>query len=146
MELRRPAAQTDYEMKTVRLLLALLILGGCSTRGPSGKPESNVTAQAADKRVEIDPALKGIIRVRQIVEMPSPQGFLQFQVDVENLGSTAITILYQVDWLDQEGASMGIVMAEPPCTLFRKEVHPIAITSPAAAARSFRLTLRPRVQ
>ena len=129
-------------MKSVRLLLAVLLLAGACA-GPR-PPKARLAPKAADKRVVIDPALKGIIRVNEIFDLPSAPGFLQFQINVENLGPAAITILYDVDWLDADGISLGIRMDEPPCTLFRKEVHPIAITSPAASAKSFRLTLRPR--
>ena len=135
--------QTWSTMKTALLLVALLVLAGCT---PPVMPPPKSGSSAPDKRVVVDPALKGIVRVRDIVDIPSPRGFLQFQANVENLSPSAITILYQVDWLDGDGASLGIVMDEPPCTLFRKEVHPIAITSPAASAKDFRLSLRPRLK
>jgi len=143
MESPARTAQIRRTMKSVTLLLALLLLGGCASSMP--KPVRSA-AKAEDKRVVIDPALKGIVRVNEVLDLPSAPGFLQFQVNVENLGPAAITILYQVDWLDADGASLGILMDEPPCTLFRKEVHPIAITSPAASAKSFRLTIRPRLR
>jgi len=145
MESPTSPPQNLRQMKSVRfpLLVLLVLVGGCSSPAlPSTRP----APKAEDKRVVVDPSLKGIVRVNQIFDLPSAPGFLQFQVDVENLSPAAITILYDVDWLDADGASLGIIMDEPPCTLFRKEVHPIAITSPAASAKSFRMTLRPRVR
>ena len=68
----------------------------------------------------------------------------KFQVDVQNLSSSAKTVIYQVDWLDQDGVSLGIGMEQPPCTLLPKETLPLAIAAPAPTARDFRLTFRPR--
>jgi len=65
-------------------------------------------------------------------------------VDAQNLGAAAVTVIYQVDWLDKDGVSLGISMEEPPCFLFPRETHPIAIASPSAAAKDFRVAFRPR--
>ena len=56
--------------------------------------------------------------------MPATQGYLKFQVDVQNLSSSAKTVIYEVDWLDRDGVSLGIVMEEPPWTLFPHETLP----------------------
>ncbi len=139
----RYAART---MKSIPLLAMLLALASCST--PAPHPPGTVPAAGSlpDKRVTVDPALSGIIRVKQVRDMAATQGYLKFQVDVENLGSAAKTIIYQVDWLDQNGLSLGIIMDEPPCTLFPHETVPLAISAPVPTAKDFHLTFRPRVQ
>jgi uncharacterized protein YcfL len=76
--------------------------------------------------------------------MPGTQGYLKFQVDVQNLTASAKTIIYHVDWLDKDGESLGISMEAPPCTLFPKETLPLALTAPASSARDFRLIFLPR--
>ena len=131
-------------MKSAPLLVMLLILTGCSA--PAPRPAETVPAagKLPDKRVTVDPALNGIIRIKKVRDMPATQGYLRFQVDVENFSSAAKTIVYRVDWLDSDGVSLGISMDAPPCTLFRHETLPLAITAPAPTARDFRLTFRPR--
>ena len=92
----------------------------------------------------MDAALRGILQINQVRVTPSTQGYLQFQMDVENLGSSAVTVVYQVDWLDKDGQSLGISMDQPPCLLLARETHPIIIASPTPTARDFRVTFRPR--
>jgi len=130
-------------MKSAALLL-LLVLAGCSS--PSSLPKNGSAAKAPDQRVVIDPALQGIVRVREVRDQPPTMGLIRFQVNVENLSAKATTILYQVDWLDKDGASIGLIYDEPPCTMFPHEVVPVFIASPAAVAKDFRLTIRPRVK
>ena len=62
---------------------------------------------------------------------------------MRNLSASPKTVIYQVDWLDQDGASLGISMEEPPCTLFPKETLPLAVTAPTPTAKDFRLTFHP---
>jgi uncharacterized protein YcfL len=131
-------------MKSAFLLVALLVLTGCSAPAPRRAVTGQAAGQLPDRRVMVDPALRGILEIKSVRDMPATQGYLKFQVDVHNLSSTARTIIYEVDWLDRDGVSLGISMEEPPCTLFGHETLPLAITSPAASARDFRLTFRPR--
>jgi len=131
-------------MKTALLLLALLLLAGCASPAPRPAEPAHPAAKPADKRVTVDPALGGILQVIEVLDMPATQGFLAFQVNVRNLSSSAKTIIYQVDWLDKDGASLGIIMEEPPYTLFPKETRRLAITAPTPTARDFHLTFRPR--
>jgi uncharacterized protein YcfL len=136
-------------MKAPFLLLALLVLAGCSSPAPSPAEPARPAAkpadkQLADKRVTVDPALAGILQVVKVRDMSATQGYLKFQVDVQNLTSSAKTIIYQVDWLDADGASLGITMEQPPCTLFPKETLPLAIAAPAPIARDIHITFRPR--
>ncbi len=131
-------------MKSAPLLVMCLVLAGCSAPAPHPGETVGAAETLPDQRVTVDPALNGIIRVKRIQDMPPTQGYLRFQVDVENLGATAKTIIYQVDWLDREGVSLGLVMEPPPCTLFGHETLPLAITAPAPTAKDFRLTFRPR--
>jgi len=113
-------------------------------------PQAGQTAPAAgkvpDKRVTVDPALRGILQVSQVRVVKTAEGYLQFQVDVQNLSASAITVIYQVDWLDKDGVSLGISMDQPPCFLFAHETHPISIATPAFSARDFRMTFRPHDQ
>jgi uncharacterized protein YcfL len=131
-------------MKSALLLLALLVVTGCASPAPHPAEPAQAGAKLPDKRVTVDPALRGILRVIQVRDMPATQGYLKIQVDVQNLSSAAKTIIYQVDWLDKDGDSLGIAMDEPPCTLFPNETLPLAVTAPAPTARDFRLTFRPR--
>jgi uncharacterized protein YcfL len=131
-------------MKAALLLLALLLLTGCASPAAHPAESAQPAAKLADKRVTVDPALGGILQVVKVWDMPATQGYLKFQVDVKNLTASAKTIVYQVDWLDKDGASLGIFMEEPPCTLFPKETLPLAIAAPVPTARDFHLTFRPR--
>jgi len=131
-------------MKSALLLLALLALAGCASPAPHPAEPARAAEKLADRRVTVDPALRDILRVIQVRDMPATQGYLKFQVDVQNLSSSAKTIIYQVDWLDEAGGSLGLATEAPPCTLFRSETLPIAISAPTPAARDFRITFRPR--
>jgi uncharacterized protein YcfL len=155
-------------MKSALLLLTLLALAGCASPdsqpgqpAPAGgntlpSPQPAIPRRPAepapaagntpDKRVTVDPALNGILQIKQVRVIKETQGYLEFQVDVQNLGNSAITVVYQVDWLDKDGVSLGISMDQPPCLLFAHETHPIAIATPAFSARDFRMTFRPRVR
>jgi|ERR1017187_1927858 uncharacterized protein YcfL len=131
-------------MKSAPLLVMLLVLAGCSAPSPHPAETARAAENLPDKRVTVDPALNGIIRVKKVQDMAASQGYLKIQVDLENLSSSARTIVYQVDWLDRDGVSLGISIEEPPCTLFRHETLPLAMTAPAPTARDFRLTIGPR--
>jgi uncharacterized protein YcfL len=139
-------------MKSALLLITLLALAGCASPGSHpASPTASLPPQPAptgaknpDKRVTVDAALRGILQINQVRVTPSTQGYLQFQMDVENLGSSAVTVVYQVDWLDKDGQSLGISMDQPPCLLFAHETHPIIIASPTPTARDFLVTFRPR--
>jgi uncharacterized protein YcfL len=155
-------------MKSALLLLALLALAGCASPAsqsaqpasaggnalPSPEPAipqrpagpAPAAGKSPDKRVTVDPALNGILQIKQVRVIKETEGYLEFQVDVQNLGASAITVIYQVDWLDQDGVSLGISMEQPPCFLFAHETHPITIATPAFSARDFRMTFRPRVR
>ena len=133
-------------MKPALLALALVVLAGCASPAPHPAAPAPDAGKIPDKRVSVDPALRGILQVMEVRDMPATQGYLKFQVDVQNLSSSAKTIIYEVDWLDQDGVSLGIAMEAPPCTLFPKETLPLALTAPAPSARDFRLTFRPRGQ
>ncbi len=134
------------------LLLLLLAMAGCGSPGspPASLPASlppqpaPAVAKNPDARVAVDAALRGILQIDQVRVATSTQGYLQFQIDVENLGASAVTVIYQVDWLDKDGHSLGIAMDQPPCLLFAHETHPIIITSPMPTARDFRVTFHPR--
>jgi uncharacterized protein YcfL len=133
-------------MKFTCLLVLALVFAGCSSPAPKPSKAVPTAAELPDKRVTVDPALNGIIRVKEVRDLPATQGYLKFQVDVENLGSSAKTIIYNVDWLDKNGVSLGIAMEEPPCTLFAHETVPLSITAPAPTAKDFHLTFLPRVR
>jgi uncharacterized protein YcfL len=133
-------------MKFACLLVLALVFAGCSSPGPRPPRAVPAAATPPDKRVTVDPALNGIISVKEVRDMPATQGYLKFQVDVENLGSSAKTIIYNVDWLDKDGVSLGIAMEEPPCTLFAHETVPLSITAPAPTAKDFHLTFLPRAR
>ena len=131
-------------MKFASLLLVLLVLAGCASPAPRSAEPAQAGGTIPDRRVTVDPALRGILRINKIQDILAARGYLEFQVDVQNLTASAITIIYQVDWLDKDGVSLGIAMEEPPCTLFPKETLPLAVTAPTPIAKSFRLTFRPR--
>jgi uncharacterized protein YcfL len=131
-------------MKYALLLLALLALTGCASPAPRPAEPARAAEPLLDKRVTVDPALRDVLRVIRVRDMPATQGYLKFQVDVQNLSSAAKTIIYEVDWLNEDGGSLGLATEAPPCTLFRGETLPIAITAPTPAARDFRITFRPR--
>ena len=131
-------------MKAALLLLALLALTGCSAPAPQPGGAGPVSGTQPYKRVTVDPALRGILRVNKILDQPSALGFLQFQVDVVNLTSSAKTITYEVDWLDGAGVPLGISIEMPPHTLFPRETFPMTLTAPAPAAKDFHLTFRLR--
>jgi uncharacterized protein YcfL len=131
-------------MKSISLLLALLVVAGCAAPAPRPAEPAQAGGKAPDKRVTVDPALRGILQINKVQVISAAQGILQFQVDAQNLGSSPITVIYQVDWLDKDGGSLGISMDEPPCFLFPREIHPITIAAPAPTARDFRVTFRPR--
>jgi uncharacterized protein YcfL len=126
------------------LLLVLLVLAGCASPAPRSAEPAQAGGTIPDRRVTVDPALRGILRINKIQDILAARGYLEFQVDVQNLTASAITIIYQVDWLDKDGVSLGIAMEEPPCVLFPNETHPITLATPAATARDFRLIFRPR--
>ena len=131
-------------MKSIGLFLVLLAVAGCASPAPRPAEPARAGGKAPDKRVTVDPALRGILQINRVQVIPAMQGCMQFQVDAQNLGSSPITIIYQVDWLDKDGVSLGISMDEPPCFLFPRETHPITIAAPAATATDFRVTFRPR--
>ena len=97
-----------FQMKIHGLLFALLFLAGCASPSAPNTAPTPTAAQKPDKRVILDPALSGILRVVQVRTENSAEGVLQFQVDVQNLTPAAKTVLYQIDWLDRDGASLGI--------------------------------------
>jgi uncharacterized protein YcfL len=103
-----------------------------------------VGAKNPDKRVTVDAALRGILQIKQVRVPPSAAGYLEFQVDVENLGASVVRVVYEVDWLDNAGESLGVSMDERPCTLMAHETLPITIASPVPTARDFRVTFSPR--
>jgi uncharacterized protein YcfL len=142
------AARRRYSatMKFVSMLLLALVFAGCSTSAPQPPRAIPAAEKLPDKRVTVDPALNGVIRVKEVRDMPAAQGYLKFQVDVENSGASAKTIIYNVDWLDKDGVSLGIVMDAPPCTLFAHETVPLSMTAPVPTARDFHLTFLPRVK
>jgi uncharacterized protein YcfL len=130
-------------MKTALSLLALLVLTACSAPAPRPERAGPAAGTQPDKRVTVDPALRGLLRVNKVRDLPSMRGFLQFQVDVVNLTSSAKTIIYEVDWLDGEGLPLGISVEMPPHTLFPRETFPMILTAPAPTAKDFLLTFRP---
>jgi len=136
--------QSALKMKSALLLLALLVLAGCASSAPRPAEPARAAAKLPDKRVTVDPALRDILQVNRVRDIAATQGYLEFQVDVQNLTSSFTTIIYQVDWLDKDGVSLGFSMDEPPCLLFARETHSITIAAPAPTARDFRLTFRPR--
>jgi uncharacterized protein YcfL len=131
-------------MNIAPLLLSLLVLTGCASPAPRPGESAPTGADHTDKRMTVDPALHGILRIAEVRDLSFRHGYLGFQVNVQNLTSSAQTIIYEVDWLDKDGVSLGVTMEEPPCTLFPRETHPITITAPVPVARDFRLTFRPR--
>ena len=144
MEFAARLAYFASKMKSAPFLLALLLLSGCTSRAPAPPASPRDAGNLPDKRLIVDPALNGILRIRKVQDMASSLGWLQFQVNVENLSSSAQTVVYQVDWLDKDGISLGLDVEEPPHTLFPTETWPLTMSAPAAVARDFRLTFRPR--
>jgi uncharacterized protein YcfL len=134
-------------MKPALLALALVVLAGCASPAPHPAAPAPDAGKIPDKRVSVDPALRGILQINRVAQDTTvAPGYLEFQVNVQNLTASAITVVYEVDWLDKDGVSLGISMEQPPCFLFAHENHPITLAAPAASARDFRVTFRPRAR
>ncbi|MGD1083193.1 MAG: YcfL family protein [Verrucomicrobiota bacterium] len=134
-------------MRIAPPLLALLVLAGCASPGPSNTapaPTAEKQPGNPDKHLVLDPALIGSLRVLGVHTTTGADGLLKFQVDVENLSAAARTIIYQIDWLDRDGLSLGIQYDDFRWTLMPRETAPLSMTAPTPLARDFRLRFRPR--
>jgi uncharacterized protein YcfL len=137
-------------MKIAPSLLMLLLLAACAPTAP--RPAAPAPAAATqpdkpdkpDKRVILDPALGGSLRVLGVHTTTGADGVLQFQADFQNVSAAARTVLYQIDWLDRDGSSLGINYDDIPWTLLPRESAPLTMTAPTPLAKDFRLKLRPR--
>ena len=131
-------------MKTAFLLLALLMLTGCAASAPPKIQPAPAKPKPPDKRVILAPELSGVLRVLNLRTETGSDGIFKFQADVQNLGPKARTFLYQIDWLDRDGASLGILGEELPWTLMRQETASLTVTAPTRMAKDFRLKFRAR--
>jgi len=134
-------------MKFAPPLLVLLILAGCapaSRRNIAPAPTAEKQPGKADKHVILDPALGGSLRVMEVHTTTGGDGLLRFQVDVQNLSAAARTVIYQIDWLDRDGLSLGIRYDDLRWTLMPRETAPLSMTAPTPMAKDFRLQFRPR--
>jgi len=129
---------------TAFLILLLFVAGGCVTRTETVKtpypPEERPTVQ--DKRVVIDPALKGVIRLVGVTAKPSDSGFLKIQVNVQSLSDSSRVISYRISWFDKNGNELPL--ADSPLTTWMFLPHEtsfLAVSSPTPAARDFRVEL-----
>jgi uncharacterized protein YcfL len=134
-------------MKIALSLLVFLLLAGCASPGSrdtAPAPTAEKQPGKPDKHVIVDPALDGNLRVTRVHTETGGDGLLGFQVDVQNLSSAARTILYQTDWLDRDGRSLGLESQELRWTLLPRETAPLTMTAPTPLAKDFRLHFRPR--
>jgi uncharacterized protein YcfL len=131
-------------MKCSTALLALLLATGCASHQPAKAPPTPQAEKKPDKRVILDPAFQGSLRIAAIRTETGVDNILQFQVDVENLTPAAKSITYRIDWLDRNGFSLGLRYDDLPWLLLPHETGPLTMAAPTPLARDFRLRLRPR--
>ena len=131
-------------MKICVPLLALLLLAACAPHLSRNAAPVPPAEKKPDKRVILDPALSGNLRVAAVRTLTGPDGILQFQVNVQNLSPAATAITYQIDWLDRDGRSLGIDSEVLRWLLLPRETAPLTMTAPTPLARDFRLMFRPR--
>jgi uncharacterized protein YcfL len=126
----------------VSLLAMLLFFVGCAT-SPAPKP-APVAEKAPDKRVILDPALRGILNVLSVHTETGGDSILKFQVDMQNLTPAPQALVYQIDWLDKDGLSLGIRYNDLHWLLLPHENGPLTMTAPSPLAKDFRLYFHPR--
>jgi uncharacterized protein YcfL len=130
-------------MKFLASMLASLVLAGCASP-ESPKPAPAAAEKKPDKRVVLDPALKGSLQEVGVRTETGGDGILKFQVDVQNLTPTVQSVVYQIDWLDRDGISLGIHYDDLHWLLLPHETGPLTMTAPTPLAKDFRLTFHPR--
>ena len=85
-----------------------LLFGGCQNVNTYENAESHATPNyVADKRVITDNTLAGAVRVVSINQATVSGNLLKIQATVENLNSTARTVNYKFEWIDQDGMAVG---------------------------------------
>jgi uncharacterized protein YcfL len=99
-------------MKSIRSLLPVaalaLLLGGCANVNTYENAESHATPNyVADKRVITDNTLAGTVRVVSINQATVSGNLLKIQATVENLKSSAQTLNYKFEWVDQDGMAVN---------------------------------------
>ena len=86
----------------------VLLLTGCTNVNTYERAQSQATPNyVADKRVITDNTLAGTFRVVSINQGTVSGNLLKIQATVENLKSTARTVNYKFEWIDQDGMAVG---------------------------------------
>jgi uncharacterized protein YcfL len=126
-------------MKSLVFLLALVLFAGCATHQASQPAPVPTVEKKPDRRVILDPALRAILKVVAVNSETGGDNILKFQVDVQNL-----TLVYQIDWFDKAGTSLGIKYNDLHWLLLPHETGPLTMTAPSPLVKDFRLSFRPR--
>ena len=128
-------------MKTAPILAALLLLAGCST--PTTLPSGPVPAKKeADKRVTLDTSAAGLLKITRVTSETGPDGIFRFQVDVQNVGPSAKSFVYDIEWLDRTGALLPMATGGVPWLLLRNEASSLSQAAPSPLVKDFRLKFR----
>ncbi len=121
-----------------------LLFGGCQNVNTYENAESRATPNyVADKRVITDNTLAGAVRVVSINQATVSGNLLKIQATVENLKSTARTVNYKFEWIDQD----GMAVASPNETwkslrLQGRETQTISTVAISPKAVDFKLKFR----
>ncbi len=141
---------TQMKKATVCLVLLAALAGGCVTKvetmelphpeTPPGAITSSQTQTVMDKRVVIDPALEGSIRVVRIKAESGSNGFLKIQLNLQNMTDSPKEFFYRMDWFEKDGTPLPMASATTPWMLLKGETSFLAATAPTPAARDFCVT------
>jgi uncharacterized protein YcfL len=121
-----------------------LLLSGCQNVNTYENAESRATPMyVADKRVITDNTLAGAVRVVSINQATVSGNLLKIQATVENLKSSARTVHYKFEWVDQDGMAVGSPNETwKTITLQGRETSTISTVAITPKAADFRLKFR----
>ena len=121
-----------------------LLLGGCQNVNTYENAESRATpTYVADKRVITDNTLAGAVRVVSINQTTVSGNLLKIQATVENLKSTARTVNYKFEWIDQDGMAVNSANETwKSLALQGRETQTISTVAVSPKAVDFKLKFR----
>ena len=121
-----------------------LLLSGCQNVNTYENAESRATpTYVADKRVITDNTLAGAVRVVSINQTTVSGNLLKIQATVENLKSTARTVNYKFEWIDQDGMAVNSANETwKSLALQGRETQTISTVAVSPKAVDFKLKFR----
>jgi uncharacterized protein YcfL len=143
-------------LKILALIAALAALAaGCATPANTAKTSAPAAVAApaptqspadSDRRFIIAPELNGLLHVLSVRSWRQADGFLSFQVNVQNLTDAPQQFNYRIEWFDKDGTPLPLVAQAPlPWTLMGREMSSVVMTAPTRLADDFGIAFVPVV-